>query len=86
MNNMANKWREETPKDFVFAVKGSRFCTNRKVLAGAGESVFSTLMDKPGKMRGTREGGKDAIDRATGFAVAGCHALPITRWRDCRTR
>ncbi|HVZ01726.1 MAG TPA: DUF72 domain-containing protein [Dongiaceae bacterium] len=33
------KWREETPKDFVFAVKGSRFCTNRKVLAGAGESV-----------------------------------------------
>jgi uncharacterized protein YecE (DUF72 family) len=33
------KWREETPTDFVFAVKGSRFCTNRKVLAGAGESV-----------------------------------------------
>ena len=33
------KWREETPNDFVFAVKGSRFCTNRKVLAGAGESV-----------------------------------------------
>jgi uncharacterized protein YecE (DUF72 family) len=33
------KWREETPADFVFAVKASRFCTNRKVLAGAGESV-----------------------------------------------
>jgi uncharacterized protein YecE (DUF72 family) len=33
------KWRDETPADFVFAVKGSRFCTNRKVLAGAGESV-----------------------------------------------
>jgi uncharacterized protein YecE (DUF72 family) len=33
------KWREETPADFVFAVKASRFCTNRKVLASAGESV-----------------------------------------------
>jgi uncharacterized protein YecE (DUF72 family) len=33
------KWRDETPADFVFAVKGSRFCTNRKVLASAGESV-----------------------------------------------
>ena len=33
------KWRDETPEGFVFAVKGSRFCTNRKVLAGAGESV-----------------------------------------------
>jgi uncharacterized protein YecE (DUF72 family) len=33
------KWREETPDDFVFAVKASRFCTNRKVLAGGGESV-----------------------------------------------
>ncbi len=33
------KWREETPDGFVFAVKASRFCTNRKVLAGAGESV-----------------------------------------------
>jgi uncharacterized protein YecE (DUF72 family) len=27
------KWREATPKGFVFSVKGSRFCTNRKVLA-----------------------------------------------------
>ena len=33
------KWREETPEGFVFAVKGSRYCTNRKELAGAGESV-----------------------------------------------
>ncbi len=33
------KWREETPDGFVFAVKGSRYCTNRKVLAEAGESV-----------------------------------------------
>ncbi|MCC6468468.1 MAG: DUF72 domain-containing protein [Alphaproteobacteria bacterium] len=33
------KWRDETPDGFVFAVKASRFCTNRKVLAGAGPAV-----------------------------------------------
>lgn len=33
------KWRAETPDGFVFALKGSRFCTNRRVLAEAGPSV-----------------------------------------------
>ncbi len=33
------KWRDETPPGFVFAVKGSRYCTNRKDLTGAGEAV-----------------------------------------------
>ena len=33
------KWRAETPDGFVFAMKASRFCTNRRVLAEAGESV-----------------------------------------------
>ncbi len=33
------KWRDETPDDFVFAVKGPRFATNRRVLADAGESI-----------------------------------------------
>ena len=33
------RWRDETPDDFVFAVKASRFATNRRVLAEAGESV-----------------------------------------------
>ncbi len=33
------KWRDETPDDFVFAVKASRYCTNRKVLAEAGPAV-----------------------------------------------
>ena len=37
------KWHDETPDDFVFAVKASRFCTNRKVLADAGESVGKFL-------------------------------------------
>jgi uncharacterized protein YecE (DUF72 family) len=33
------KWREETPDGFVFALKGPRFTTNRRVLAEAGESI-----------------------------------------------
>ena len=33
------KWRDETPDGFVFAMKASRFCTNRRVLAEAAESV-----------------------------------------------
>ena len=33
------KWRDETPDGFVFSVKASRFCTNRKILADAKESV-----------------------------------------------
>ena len=33
------KWRDETPDDFVFAVKGPRFATNRRILAEAGPSV-----------------------------------------------
>ena len=32
-------WRDTAPDGFVFAVKASRFCTNRKLLAEAGESV-----------------------------------------------
>ena len=33
------KWRSETPDGFVFALKGSRYITNRRVLAEAGESI-----------------------------------------------
>jgi len=33
------KWRAETPDGFVFSVKASRFCTNRRELAGAAESI-----------------------------------------------
>jgi uncharacterized protein YecE (DUF72 family) len=33
------KWREATPDGFVFAVKGSSYITNRKVLASAGEAM-----------------------------------------------
>jgi uncharacterized protein YecE (DUF72 family) len=48
------KWREETPDDFVFAVKGPRFATNRRVLAEAGQSIerfFSSgVMELKGKL------------------------------------
>jgi uncharacterized protein YecE (DUF72 family) len=33
------KWHDETPADFVFALKGPRFATNRRVLAEGGQSV-----------------------------------------------
>lgn len=33
------RWREETPDGFVFSLKGTRFTTNRRVLAEAGESM-----------------------------------------------
>lgn len=33
------KWATSVPPGFVFTVKGSRFCTNRKVLADAGEGI-----------------------------------------------
>ena len=32
-------WAQVVPDDFVFTLKASRFCTNRKVLAEAGESI-----------------------------------------------
>ena len=33
------KWRDETPSGFVFAIKGSRYVTNRKDLSTAREAV-----------------------------------------------
>lgn len=37
--NSWRSWRDETPDDFIFAVKASRYCTNRKRLADAGPSI-----------------------------------------------
>jgi len=33
------KWRDSTPDGFVFSVKATRYATNRRVLAEAGESI-----------------------------------------------
>jgi len=35
----AEGWAKTAPDGFVFAVKASRFCTNRKLLAEAGEGI-----------------------------------------------
>ncbi|WP_340117453.1 DUF72 domain-containing protein [Pelagibius sp. 7325] len=37
------KWRDETPEGFVFSVKASRYCTNRKQLAAARDSIEKFL-------------------------------------------
>lgn len=37
------KWRDETPDGFMFSVKASRYCTNRKVLSEGGESFDKFL-------------------------------------------
>ncbi len=37
------KWHDETPDGFIFALKGSRYVTNRKLLAEAGEGVRNFL-------------------------------------------
>lgn len=36
-------WAKAAPDDFVFAVKASRVCTNRRVLAEAGEAIAKFL-------------------------------------------
>lgn len=40
-------WASETPDDFVFALKGLRFVTNRRVLAEAGDSIKRFLDSGP---------------------------------------
>jgi uncharacterized protein YecE (DUF72 family) len=37
------KWASEVPENFVFSLKASRYCTNRKVLAEAGPSIDKFL-------------------------------------------
>lgn len=37
------KWRDAVPEGFRFALKGSRYCTNRKDLSEAGEGVENFL-------------------------------------------
>jgi uncharacterized protein YecE (DUF72 family) len=36
-------WRDQTPDDFVFSMKGSRFITNRRALAEAGDAIDKFL-------------------------------------------
>lgn len=44
------RWAAETPEGFVFSLKASRFCTNRKVLASAGESIARFMAQGIGQL------------------------------------
>ena len=33
------RWRDETPDGFIFSLKGSRYCTNRRTLADARDAI-----------------------------------------------
>ena len=68
------KWHDETPDDFVFTLKGTRYSTNRRVLAEAGESVerfissgIIELKDKLGpinwQMAGTKKFDPEDFER-----------------------
>jgi uncharacterized protein YecE (DUF72 family) len=50
-----SEWAAQTPDDFVFAVKASRFCTNRKALADIGQALDRFMGQ-----------GLDALDRRLG--------------------
>jgi uncharacterized protein YecE (DUF72 family) len=72
------KWREATPEGFVFAVKGSSFITNRKVLANSAEAMgkflaqgLEELGDRLGPILWQLMGTKkfDAEDIAAFFAL-----------------
>jgi uncharacterized protein YecE (DUF72 family) len=59
------KWRDETPEGFVFSVKASRYCTNRKELGGMGEAMerflgqgLTLLGDKLGPINWQMAGSK----------------------------
>lgn len=49
------KWADSVPDDFIFTIKASRFCTNRRVLAEGAESVEKFLgqgLDRLGEKLG----------------------------------
>jgi uncharacterized protein YecE (DUF72 family) len=46
------KWHDETPDGFVFTLKGPRFATNRRVLAGAGDSVSRFVTSGIAELKG----------------------------------
>lgn len=46
------RWHDETPDDFMFALKAPRFATNRRELAAAGESIDRFVASGIGELRG----------------------------------
>ena len=90
------KWRAETPDGFVFSVKASRYCTNRKQLAGAAESItrfveqgMSELRDRLGPINWQLMDGKklDAEDLEGFFKLLprGVAGLPLRHALEVRS-
>src|SRR5665213_3084498 len=82
------KWAAQTPEGFVFALKASRFCTNRRVLAEGGESVarflgqgLAELGDKLGpilwQFMATKKLGPDDFAAFLGLLPATLEGLPL---------
>lgn len=49
------RWRDTTPEEFVFSIKGSRFVTNRRVMADSGPAIerfFATGVTELGEKLG----------------------------------
>jgi uncharacterized protein YecE (DUF72 family) len=46
------KWHDETPDDFVFALKANRFAVNRKILGEAGPSIARFLESGVSELKG----------------------------------
>ena len=67
------RWHDETPDDFVFAVKGPRFATNRRVLAEAGRIDRALLR--------LRRDGAQGQARAGQLAVHGDQEIRSRRFR-----
>ena len=55
------RWRDETPDDFVFAVKGPRFATNRRILGEAGPSVERFFKTGVTELKGKLGAGQLAV-------------------------
>ncbi|MFC4295755.1 DUF72 domain-containing protein [Novosphingobium tardum] len=81
-------WRAATPEGFVFALKGSRFVTNRKVLATAGEGLanffaqgLSELGDRLGpvvwQLAATKQFEPDDIAAFLALLPASVDGLPL---------
>src|ERR1700742_1011806 len=46
------KWHDETPDDFVFSLKATRFAVNRRILAEAGPSIARFLESGVSELKG----------------------------------
>lgn len=89
------KWRDETPDDFVFSMKATRYATNRRVLAEAGDSVtrfiesgISELKHKLGpivwQFMPTKQFDPEDFEAFLGLLPAEVDGLPLRHVMDVR--